>query len=82
MGTSIIPGNPWPEGADIIAMLLDKERRRLIFATGGLFQRVSREQFQSDVEDIVGVANVELIWLFNTGNATVIFASVIKSPSL
>jgi hypothetical protein len=63
-------------------MLVDKERRRLIFAAGRLFQRVSREQFVSDVKETAGVANVELIWLFNTGNATLIFASVIKSPSL
>jgi hypothetical protein len=79
-GTSVLPGNPWPEDDDIRAMIADKERRRLIFAAGGLFARISRDQFVADVTEIAGAANVELIWLFNTGNATVVFASVIDSP--
>ena len=75
-GTEVVGGGPWPEDDEIRAMNTRRERRRLTFSAGGLFQRVSRDTFKGDIYAIAGEANVELIWLFNTGNATVIFASV------
>lgn len=79
-GTQVVSGGPWPEDDEIRAMISRRERRRLTFSAGGLFQRVSRDMFKGDIYAIAGEANVELIWLFNTGNATVIFASVRAPP--
>lgn len=75
-GTQVLAGGAWPEDDEIRAMGLQRERRRLTFSARGLFQRVSRDTFKADIYAIAGEANVELIWLFNTGNATVVFASV------
>ncbi|MCJ1248840.1 hypothetical protein MMC30_006061 [Trapelia coarctata] len=75
-GTQVVGGGPWPEDDEIRAMTSRRERRRLTFSAGGLFQRVSRDTFKADIYAIAGEASVELIWLFNTGNATVVFASV------
>lgn len=78
-GTQVVRGGLWPEDDEIRAMTTRRERRRLTFSAGGLFQKVSRDAFRADIYAIAGEANVELIWLFNTGNATVVFASV-KAP--
>ena len=77
-GISISMGGPWPEDNEIRSMsaMGKRERRRLTFSSSGLFTRVSRERFEAEIIAIAGKANVELIWLFNTGNATVILASV------
>ena len=57
-------------------MVLKRERRRLTFSLGGLFQRITRDEFEADIVAISGKDNLELLWLFNTGNSTCIFASV------
>jgi len=75
-GTQVVRGGPWPEDDEIRAMITRRERRRLTFSAGGLFQKVSRDAFKADIYAIAGEANVEFLWLFNTGNATVVFASV------
>ena len=44
-------------------------RRRLTFARSQLFTNGMTEcRFRADIEMIVGASNVELLWLFNTGN--------------
>jgi hypothetical protein len=51
------------------------ERRRLTFARQQLFTNgMSEERFREDLISLVGRHNVELVWLFNTGNG--------KHPSL
>ncbi|KAK5945668.1 hypothetical protein PMZ80_002874 [Knufia obscura] len=53
------------------------ERRRLTFARSQLFSNgISEARFRKDIEDIVGPSNIERLWLFNTGNATVVFSAV------
>ena len=47
------------------------ERRRLTFARQALFTTangMSEDRFKKDVCDMVGEQNVELVWLFNSGN--------------
>ncbi|MCJ1479516.1 hypothetical protein MMC13_008202 [Lambiella insularis] len=75
-GSEVLIGGPWPQDDEIRAMVYKRERRRLTFSCGGLFNRISRETFKADVDAIAGELNVELIWVFNTGNATVVLASV------
>ena len=58
-----------------------KERRRLTFVGAGIFARVPREVFRQDVTNIAGKDGIEYVWLFNTGNATVVCASVRLSPA-
>ena len=74
-GVTVVQGGPWPEDAEIRSMN-DRERRRLTFSGSGLFCRITRDMFQNDISAIAGEHNVEMIWLFNTGNATVVLASV------
>ena len=76
---NVILGPLWPEDDDIRSMHWvegGKERRRLTFSGPGTFDRVSRSEFVKDNEDAVGPRNIELVWLFNKGNATVIYTSV------
>jgi hypothetical protein len=76
-GSYVQPGGPWLEDDDIRSMsLVQRERRRLTFSGPQIFAHVSREKFRQDIVGVAGEANVELIWLFNTGNATVVFSSV------
>ena len=71
-------GGNWPHDSDTIAMSErgGKQRRRLMFVCAGIFARVPREAFKLDVEKVAGKAGVQFIWLFNTGTATVVLASV------
>ena len=80
---TVISGPAWPEDDDIRSMHSVEgggrwtgERRRLTFAGPGTFDRVSRADFVKDNVEAVGPRNIELIWLFNKGNATVIYTSV------
>ncbi|KAJ9662790.1 hypothetical protein H2198_001241 [Neophaeococcomyces mojaviensis] len=74
----VIPGMPYPADSDIRRMdNPHNERRRLTFARQQLFSHgISEHQFRRDIEDIVGPQNIELLWLFNTGNATVVLSAV------
>lgn len=67
----IAPGLLYPMTKDLARMEMPQlERRRLTFARAGLFNQggVTQKQFREDIEGIVGPSNVELLWLFNTGN--------------
>lgn len=51
------------------------ERRRLTFARQKLFaEGLDESQFKRDIFDIVGEKNVELVWLFNSGNGKSVLA--------
>ncbi|KAI9880823.1 MAG: hypothetical protein M1830_000259 [Pleopsidium flavum] len=77
IGYSIEPGFPWPADDEIRAMDPGhRQRRRLTFVGQALFLRVRRSKFEADVKSVAGKRNVELIWLYNVGNATVVLASV------
>lgn len=54
-------------------------RRRLTFSKKGLFTKVAPSKFYHDVADIVGRSYIELVWLFNAGNGTVVFGTVISA---
>ena len=77
-GISVSMGGTWPEDEEIRSMSTTgkRERRRLTFSASGLFTRVTRNRFEAEIIAIAGEANIELIWLFNAGNATVVLASV------
>lgn len=51
-------------------------RRRLTFSRKGLFTKVAPSKFYHDVADVVGGRNIELVWLFNAGNGTVVFGNI------
>ncbi|RMZ77135.1 hypothetical protein DV737_g4478, partial [Chaetothyriales sp. CBS 132003] len=74
---TVVPGLPYPEDEGIRRMASPiYERRRLTFVRSQLFAHgMTQVQFQQDIEQEVGAKNVELVWLFNTGNATVVFTS-------
>ena len=74
---SIEPGLPWPADDQIRWMDSPRRQRRRITISGArLFGRVSRYRFAADVRKVAGEHNVELIWLYNMGNATIVLASV------
>lgn len=65
-------GEAYPENADLQRMThSSNERRRLTFARQQLFTNgMSEARFKKDLVELVGQQNVELVWLFNTGNGT------------
>lgn len=67
---NIFPGIPYSANDGIRRMDNPyNERRRLTFARSQLFSNgISKNSFRKDIEDLVGFSNVELLWLFNTGN--------------
>lgn len=76
-GYSIEPGLPWPADDEIRAMNAQpRKRRRLTIVGKRLFARVPRRRFEADINKIAGEGNVELVWVYNHGNATVVLASV------
>ena len=79
VGVTVVPGPLWPEDDEIRAMgglsFQGRERRRLIFSGAGLFRRIDGAKFHQDLKAIAGDDNIELIWLYNQGNATVVLAS-------
>jgi len=74
----VSPGLPYPLNDSLRRMdPPHNERRRLTFARSQLFSNgISEARFRKDIEEIVGPSNVERLWLFNTGNATVVFSAV------
>lgn len=66
----VLEGQPYPMDEALQRMEHPlSERRRLTFARQRLFtDGMSEEQFKKDIFEIVGEQNVELVWLFNTGN--------------
>lgn len=67
---NIFPGVPYPVDDGLRQMDNPyNARRRLTFARSQLFSNgMSESRFRKDIENLVGVSNVELLWLFNTGN--------------
>ena len=63
-------GEGYPENNDLLRMQNPtNERRRLTFARQQLFTKgMNEDRFRRDLIDLVGRNNVELVWLFNTGN--------------
>ena len=66
----VLEGQPYPNDDAIQRMENPwNERRRLTFARQKLFaEGTTEEQFKKDIFAIVGEHNVELVWLFNSGN--------------
>lgn len=85
-GVSVGPGPLWPEDDELRAMmgvtLLGRPRRRLIFSGAGLFRRVDGAAFRKDLTAICRDDNIELIWLYNQGNATVVFANTMSARAV
>ena len=69
-GHEVKYGEAYPDNEDLIRMQPpSNERRRLTFARQQLFTNgMSQERFKQDLINIVGRHNLELVWLFNTGN--------------
>jgi hypothetical protein len=71
-GFEILEGQAYPATDDIKRMELGTERRRLTFARGRLFTNgMTEARFKSDIFSMVGEGNVELVWLFNSGNGNI-----------
>lgn len=66
----VLEGQPYPNDDAIQRMENPwNERRRLTFARQKLFaEGMTEAQFKKDIFAIVGEHNVELVWLFNSGN--------------
>lgn len=71
-GCEILEGQAYPADEDIRRMDIRNERRRLTFARCRLFTNGMNEaRFKNDIYGMVGEDNVELVWLFNSGNGTI-----------
>ena len=78
-GVELYFGKPMPATPSILAMgtkELGLARRRLTIARRQLFNEVTRDKFEYQIDRWVGEHNVELLFLYNSGNATVVLASV------
>lgn len=65
----VLEGQPYPATEDIRRMDTKNERRRLTFARSRLFANgVTEARFKNDIFGMVGEGNVEIVWLFNSGN--------------
>lgn len=65
----VLEGQAYPATEDIRRMDAKNERRRLTFARSRLFTNgVTEARFKNDIFGMVGEGNVELVWLFNSGN--------------
>ncbi len=71
-GCEVLEGQAYPATEDIRRMETRSERRRLTFARGRLFTNgMTEARFKNDIFAMVGEGNVELVWLFNSGNGTI-----------
>ena len=71
-GCEVLEGQGYPATDDIRRMDMRNERRRLTFARGRLFTNgMTEARFRNDIYCMVGEGNVELVWLFNSGNCTI-----------
>ena len=84
----VIQGDPYPTNDDLRAMDMPfNERRRLTFARSALFTAqngLTEAIFKQDIHALVGEHNVELVWLFNSGNGeygTFLTSSMLTTPS-
>lgn len=69
-GCAVQIGQPYPMSEDLRRMSSPiHERRRLTFARSQMFAHgMTETRFRGDIYELVGEANVELVWLFNSGN--------------
>jgi len=69
-------GEAYADNADLQRMAPPiNERRRLTFARQQLFANgMTEDRFKRDIVELVGRHNVELVWLFNTGNGKCLHA--------
>ncbi|KZF24451.1 hypothetical protein L228DRAFT_245382 [Xylona heveae TC161] len=83
-GVRVEMGGNFPADEDIQSMNMfpNGARRRLTFVRSQLFVGLSRARFERDIKAIAGADNVELIHIYNTGNATVVLASVKVAKAL
>ena len=68
--SELVEGQPYPYDEALQRMESPtNERRRLTFARQRLFaDGMTEARFKEDIINVVGADNVELIWLFNSGN--------------
>lgn len=73
-GCMVQMGQPYPLTDDLRRMGGPvHERRRLTFARSQMFAHgMTETRFRNDIYELVGEANVELVWLFNSGNGELI----------
>lgn len=70
-------GDPFPVNDDIKAMSYPTNAsRRLTIVKARFFFMFKEEHLKRLCEKLVGPDNIQLIWLYNGGNATVVFADV------
>jgi hypothetical protein len=75
-----VMGDPFPMNEEVKAMsppLL--ATRRLTLVKARFFFMFKEEMLQRFCEKLVGLDNIQLIWLYNGGNATVVFADVMSA---
>ena len=73
----VLLGNPYRGREDVLFMSgRSAPRRRLTFSGKGLFTKVLPSKFSRDVAAVAGRSCIELIWLFNNGNATVVLTDI------
>ncbi|KAI9850016.1 MAG: hypothetical protein M1838_006189 [Thelocarpon superellum] len=76
-GETVRVGSKYGPGGDLELMAAPvSARRRLTIVRKGLFTEVNPQRLKADVDALAGPDNVELIHLFNSGNATIVLASV------
>lgn len=81
--SEVLEGQAYPATEDIRRMDVKNERRRLTFARCRLFTNgLTEARFKTDIFGMVGEGNVELVWLFNSGNGTVNLFFFPKTESL
>ncbi|KAL2063630.1 hypothetical protein VTL71DRAFT_5435 [Oculimacula yallundae] len=73
----VVKGDPYPADDNIRSMLEDPwATRRLTIVKGRFFFMFGERQLKDLCVKIAGEDNVQLVWLYNGGNATVVFADV------
>ena len=76
-GVNVGWGNPYPKPEGVFLMEgKGGARRRLTFSGRQLFSRIRPAQFYLDIAALAEKKNIELVWLFNSGNATVVFSNI------
>ncbi|KAI9812966.1 MAG: hypothetical protein M1832_006445 [Thelocarpon impressellum] len=76
-GETVLAGSAYARNADVAQMDAPTQaRRRLTLVRKGLFMDVTRSRFETDIYALAGRDNVEQTHIYNSGNATVILASV------
>ena len=54
----------------------DGAQRRLAFNGGQIFAKMRHARLYLDIAAIAGKKKIELMWLFNGGNAIVVFSNI------